>query len=417
MNSMSEEASDHAMIFANETHQSNLLKTDCTSTELSNTNVSSAEETTKQKEEDAPNQKNETSFQNDEKRSKSNNLMRPVYRKPFNCDVCKRSFSFKSNLARHLESHTREKPFKLEDLPVVIQENPIENVHRHNWRAQTSLASRRAPSMLDIQVDVDLPRARTQGQRTVNVTIDLDRSDYFPHSPSESSPSPDSDLGISSEAQGSSEAIVQCGICFDTLGQMKTAEPINIFQGQLQNGDMNPAIRLSYHRGVHYNSIVDPFKATIGVGLGLPGHVPGAADRSLVRDAISQSEETEIERTMMEDKIKATDWEATNEAIEEHIARESYIEWLRENERNTKHSRGANLKSPDIRSPRHRGESSTKLSPVHNFGTKNSPKLTLGEKRSSCQSPQPGHSREHIIESTYLESSESPRNLVHVWSL
>ena len=59
---------------------------------------------------------------------------------------------------------------------------------------------------------------------------------------------------------------------------------------------MNPAIRLSYHRGVHYNSIVDPFKATIGVGLGLPGHVPGAADRSLVRDAISQSEETEIER-------------------------------------------------------------------------------------------------------------------------
>ncbi|XP_065575093.1 E3 ubiquitin-protein ligase RNF4-like isoform X1 [Artemia franciscana] len=111
-----------------------------------------------------------------------------------------------------------------EDFPVVIQENPIENVHRHNWRAQTSRASRRAPSMLDIQVDVDLPRARTQGQRTVNVTIDLDRSDYFPHSPSEPPPSPDSDLGISSEAQGSSEATVQCGICFDTLGQMKTAD-------------------------------------------------------------------------------------------------------------------------------------------------------------------------------------------------
>ena len=35
---------------------------------------------------------------------------------------------------------------------------------------------------------------------------------------------------------------------------------------------------------------------------------------------------------MLEDKIRATDWDATNEAIEEQIARESYLEWLRENE-------------------------------------------------------------------------------------
>lgn len=35
---------------------------------------------------------------------------------------------------------------------------------------------------------------------------------------------------------------------------------------------------------------------------------------------------------MLEDKIRATDWEATNEAIEEQIARESYLEWLRETE-------------------------------------------------------------------------------------
>lgn len=36
---------------------------------------------------------------------------------------------------------------------------------------------------------------------------------------------------------------------------------------------------------------------------------------------------------MLEDKIKLTDWEATNEAIEEQIARESYVQWLKENER------------------------------------------------------------------------------------
>lgn len=45
------------------------------------------------------------------------------------------------------------------------------------------------------------------------------------------------------------------------------------------------------------------------------------------------SEEHELEKVMLEDKMKMTDWEATNEAIEEQIARESYVEWLKENER------------------------------------------------------------------------------------
>lgn len=36
---------------------------------------------------------------------------------------------------------------------------------------------------------------------------------------------------------------------------------------------------------------------------------------------------------MLEDKLRATDWEATNEAIEEQVARESYLQWLRDNEK------------------------------------------------------------------------------------
>lgn len=32
---------------------------------------------------------------------------------------------------------------------------------------------------------------------------------------------------------------------------------------------------MSYHRNVHYNSVVNPNKATIGVGLGLPAYKPG----------------------------------------------------------------------------------------------------------------------------------------------
>lgn len=39
---------------------------------------------------------------------------------------------------------------------------------------------------------------------------------------------------------------------------------------------------------------------------------------------------------MLEDKIKATDWEATNEALEEQVARESYIQYYRDAERRLK---------------------------------------------------------------------------------
>ena len=37
----------------------------------------------------------------------------------------------------------------------------------------------------------------------------------------------------------------------------------------------NEPIRLSYHCGVHYNSIVDPWRPTAGHGLGLPDLEPG----------------------------------------------------------------------------------------------------------------------------------------------
>ena len=69
---------------------------------------------------------------------------------------------------------------------------------------------------------------------------------------------------------------------------------------------MNAPIRLSYHRDCHYNSLIDPYKATIGVGLGLPGFSPGSADRSLLGQAVKASESDLVEKTMLEDKLKAT---------------------------------------------------------------------------------------------------------------
>ncbi|XP_041035511.1 OTU domain-containing protein 5-A [Carcharodon carcharias] len=116
-------------------------------------------------------------------------------------------------------------------------------------------------------------------------------------------------------------------------------EPINTFHGIHQTED--EPIRVSYHRNIHYNSVVNPNKATIGVGLGLPAFKPGSADQSLMKNAIKTSEESWIEQQMLEDKKRATDWEATNEAIEEQVARESYLQWLRDQEKQARQPRKA----------------------------------------------------------------------------
>ena len=86
------------------------------------------------------------------------------------------------------------------------------------------------------------------------------------------------------------------------------------------------------------------------MGLGLPGHNPGSADRNQVKQAVKNSETDLVEKTMLEDKIRATDWEATNEAIEEQVARESYLQWLRDNERRAAgNSKSATVTSADLK--------------------------------------------------------------------
>lgn len=49
-------------------------------------------------------------------------------------------------------------------------------------------------------------------------------------------------------------------------------------------------------------------------------------------DAVQQSEKFHLEKCMLEDKLRETDWEVTQETIEEQVARESYLQWLRDNE-------------------------------------------------------------------------------------
>jgi hypothetical protein len=57
------------------------------------------------------------------------------------------------------------------------------------------------------------------------------------------------------------------------------------------------------------------------------------AEKNLMNDAIQKSEDLQIEKAMLDDKLKATDWEATNDEIIELVARESYLQWLKDNEK------------------------------------------------------------------------------------
>ncbi|XP_042339036.1 OTU domain-containing protein 5-A-like, partial [Plectropomus leopardus] len=70
-------------------------------------------------------------------------------------------------------------------------------------------------------------------------------------------------------------------------------------------------------------------------------HPPQYAEQSLMKSAIKTSEESWIEQQMLEDKKRATDWEATNEAIEEQVARESYLQWLQDQEKQARQPRKA----------------------------------------------------------------------------
>ena len=85
-----------------------------------------------------------------------------------------------------------------------------------------------------------------------------------------------------------STAIVKVSIIIIMIMYLITnshvVEPINIFQHIPQSeSDISIPMRLCYHRGVHYNSLVDPNNASLGVGLGLPGLKPGINDKNTVR--------------------------------------------------------------------------------------------------------------------------------------
>ncbi|EFO90894.1 hypothetical protein CRE_19413 [Caenorhabditis remanei] len=81
--------------------------------------------------------------------------------------------------------------------------------------------------------------------------------------------------------------------------------------------------------------VLAPHIATIGVGLGLPGMIPGAADKDLMTKAIATSELEHLEETMLQDKIDMTDYQRTQANIEDQTARESLMSYLKDLERDS----------------------------------------------------------------------------------
>ena len=128
------------------------------------------------------------------------------------------------------------------------------------------------------------------------------------------------------------------------------ANPINIFQCEYKTSD--DPIRLSYHDGNHYNAVVDPFKPTAGLGLGLPGLKPGLADKMQLDKAKEESDKAEMDRAkkesmlaeerMYEKKAFAlSDLDAADFDLEQAVMQSSLQSYMNEQGRKQSHQHHA----------------------------------------------------------------------------
>jgi len=101
-------------------------------------------------------------------------------------------------------------------------------------------------------------------------------------------------------------------------------EPINLFHSQYETD--NPPIRLSYHHGNHYNSVIDPNAPAVGVGLGLPNLQPGLADQLQMKKAMEESEVSEIEKKLLEELTRESEMDLAQQELEEAILLQSQQE-------------------------------------------------------------------------------------------
>ncbi|CAA0810705.1 OTU-like cysteine protease family protein [Striga hermonthica] len=105
-----------------------------------------------------------------------------------------------------------------------------------------------------------------------------------------------------------------------------STEPINIFHGSY-NTD-TPPIRLSYHHGNHYNSLVDPRRMTIGAGLGFSSLQGRNVDKDQVKAAIKAQQDQQIDNALLAEGRFYSDVELTEKEIERMVMEASRAEYI-----------------------------------------------------------------------------------------
>ncbi|KAK9755880.1 hypothetical protein RND81_01G057200 [Saponaria officinalis] len=105
-----------------------------------------------------------------------------------------------------------------------------------------------------------------------------------------------------------------------------STEPINIFHGNYET-DL-PPIRLSYHHGNHYNSLVDPRRLNVGAGLGFGSLRGRNVDREQVKAAIKAQQDQQIDNALLAEGRFYSDLELTEKEIERMVMEASRAEYL-----------------------------------------------------------------------------------------
>ena len=73
------------------------------------------------------------------------------------------------------------------------------------------------------------------------------------------------------------------------------------------------------------------------------------ADKMLMKDAMKHSENFHLEQALLQDHLQLSDRDTTYEALEEAVARESYLTWLREQEMRTRSGQhGLEVRNPPV---------------------------------------------------------------------
>ncbi|KAG5515806.1 hypothetical protein RHGRI_036751 [Rhododendron griersonianum] len=103
-------------------------------------------------------------------------------------------------------------------------------------------------------------------------------------------------------------------------------EPINIFHGSYDTD--TPPIRLSYHHGNHYNSLVDPRRLAIGAGLGFSSLRGRNVDTDQVKAAIKAQQDQQIDNALLAEGRFFSDLELTEKEIERMVMEASRAEYL-----------------------------------------------------------------------------------------